>query len=668
MTTAPQRRERRQVVRKYFASFDALRILAIIAIIAYHYYPQYQPGGFLGVDIFFVLSGFLIANEMMAYIDAKRGINFPKFILRRLIKLWWPIVIMLILSLGIINFFGDTYLYNVRGVVISALTFTNNWWQVLQGASYFAEFINPAVYNNLWYISVLMQLSLIFPILLALLWSVLGDRRRVSLVLLGIAILSGILMIVLYKAGDDPSRVYYGTDTRAYAFFLGAAGAVYWQPEKLEGKLGIGKATILNDIIIVLTFGSLISFSRHMLDQAPTTYRGGLLITALISTILVCALSGNSFIGSKVLSWPLFKVISARIYGIYLWYYPVYAICSRTTFIQKWPLLQFVILGLLAEITYRLSAVKLDNLRNWRDYIQTNRLRLVAIGLVAALSLSAIIGFVRAPSGHNQTVAEMEAQLAEAQRKIDEEHRIAKQAEISKIPALKKLPVDVVDYCQQKEVTFIGDSILLSAAKSIVQVFPKAIVDGKVGRQLNQSGAVIDELKKAGKLKDTVVIVLGSNGPFTESQLNDLIGKLDGKKIFFVNTHVERAWRDNVNDSLAKYVKDHPDTTLIDWNRASTNKDSWFYEDRTHCNEEGGIAFSNLVANDMYKAAPQSEKDAIIEKRRAEDAQKKEQVEKTQTEKDSKTQSESQNKTNDPQTDKEKDNQKNNQDSEQKNN
>lgn len=619
----------------YYPGLDALRLFAIIGVIGYHYYPQHLPGGFIGVDLFFVLSGFLLAHSLIPRLERGRSLNYAALVLRRVIRLWLPLFFMLVVSIALINLIAPDFLYNVRAAFLSALTFTNNWWQISQGASYFAEFVHPSAYTHLWYVALQMQLYIVFPILIWLAVRLLRDRRLITVSFIILAAVSALAMALLFQPDGDPSRIYYGTDTRAFAFALGIAAAAY-RPRKIHLTFPI------RDMLSIVSLVVLIMLSRSLMDQAAVTYRGGMLIAAVVSAVLVRSLATTEGFVAPFFGIKPFNVTSKIVYSLYLWYYPVYAVCGRLPHIQKMPLLQFVILIVLAIITYIIAEAFLAGRINKalfytptrEERIQAARAaraareaaenrtereiraekrrraaekptitpkRAIAVALTVAVLLSATVGCVRAPSGENQTVAEMEAQLAENQRRIEEQRAKALEAKYADLPDIAGLARNVMIFAHNLDVTFVGDSILLSAASSLVETFPKATIDGKVGRQLNQSADVVRQLEANGQLADIVVIVLGSNGPFTPEQLDDLADTIGKRTIFFVNTHVNRAWQDDVNAALTDYAKKHKNAYLIDWKAQVDQHPEWLYEDGTHCNPDGAAGFSNVVANALFK-------------------------------------------------------------------
>lgn len=597
-----------------YPALDVLRILAFIGIIVYHYYPQHLPGGFIGVDLFFVLSGFLFAHHYYARLHAGRPEPYLAGTLRRAARLWLPLAFTAIVSLAIIAPIAPAFLFNVRAQLLSGLTFTNNWWQIAQGSSYFAEFVNPSAYTHFWYVAVQMQLYVLMPVLLYLGYRCLGSRERVALGLLILAAASALAMALLYHKGGDPSRVYYGTDTRAFAFLIGGAAGVMRRP--VDGRGG-GRESYVADLMALLGLAGLFLMADTLIDQKAFTYRGGLVIVAFLTTIAILGLCSGR-LANRFLDFAPIRIAGEHTYALYLWYYPVYAVSGRLPWIREHAIVQWLILLLFGILTHGLIERRLLRLHADRLPALTEGLRdalwrrspaaILALVLVALIALSSGIALATAPAGKNQTVAEMEAQLAANQRKLAEKkareaEEKARQAEAAGTldPASHPgLEAPIALAMSEKPISMIGDSILLSAVDALTNVFPKSHIDGLVGRQLYASGDAIHAMEARGEMADTLVIVLGSNGTFTQEQIEDLLDPLADRTIYLVNTHVDRPWRADANARLADYAKAHKNTHLIDWDKAATGHDEWFWGDGTHCNPEGAVAFTNLLAHHIY--------------------------------------------------------------------
>ena len=610
----------------YYPALDGLRLLAMLGILAYHYAPAHCPGGFLGVDVFLVISGFLLTRSLLERSKEGFGRRYARYLAKRVLRLGVPMLAMFLLAVSFLNIFYGDLLYNVRGALISSLFYVNNWWQIAQGSSYFQAYVHPSAFTHLWYIAVLMQICVVWPLIVTFVMRATGNRRAVCTVALVLAAVSAVLMAVLYHSGADPSRVYYGTDTRFYAFALGGALAAFLGPQgKRSRRVAISPVAVeaVSGVLLVV----LLFMSLHLFDQSTWTYRGGLFLSAVFATALVAFLTVSRTVGGVLGARPM-AFLGKCTYSCYLWYYPVMTMGNATPVLAGHVWLQWIILAALSVLTYLfveewLTAGILRGARPDADRTQklVRRVRgsvpLMAAAVVCmVLCVSSVVGLVRAPSGDNQTVAEMEAQIEENERLLAEQQAQRERQELQETgKTVDWLSPSVQLFCRDSSTTFVGDSILLAAAKPLSESFPNAIIDGKVGRQLNQSVDIINSLREQGTLGDNVVVVLGSNGTFTDEQFNTFMDALSDRTVFLVNTSEPRPWQSEVNEKLAKRADaDKKDKIyLIDWKSLIDQHPEWLYEDMTHTNADGAQGFATLIATEMYNTLvdeKQREKDA----------------------------------------------------------
>lgn len=622
--------------KEYFPALDSLRLFAMLAILAYHYAPHLVSGGFIGVDLFLVISGFLLARSLMKWEFKDFGIKYLAYTIKRVLRLGVPLVIVFLAVVSIINLFYSDLLYNIRGALISSVCFVNNWWQINLGFSYFEQYVHPSAFTHLWYVSVLMQLGLLWPLLIVGLRRMKKSPQFIAVVQIVLAVVSAVLMAVLYAGNGDPSRVYYGTDTRLYAFALGGALGTVWHPGKVARERGAGFSHLAGGIGIVgmVILGIL---SVKLQDQALLTYRGGMFLSAVVSTVVVAALTvPNSYV-QRLLSFNWLVFLGKCTFSTYLWYYPVLTMGGMTPFLSANKWIQWIILLVLSIATYlfiekafvsKLTHGKLPDMRRFRNFLAsmtTNWVHFVAVVLLVALCVSSGFGFARATSGENETVAEMQAQIEANERLLAKQKALQERNAQAEIKDVDYLTRSVMLFCRDLKVTFVGDSILLGAAAPLTEVFPLATIDGKVGRQLSQSGEVIQGLIDNGGMNDIVVLVLGSNGPFTEEQLDALMKQIGDRQVYLINTKVPREWQDGVNEMLKNYAdKSKKDNFhMIDWKSFIDQHPELLYEDGTHPTPEGSEQFAKLIADRLYEdlaSKERKEQDRLADEAAAEQA------------------------------------------------
>ncbi len=591
-----------KVQTSYYKSFDSLRFLAILSVILYHYIPFFVSGGFLGVNIFLVLSGFLLGKAMdSSYL---KGFNYKEYIRKKFIRLTVPLVGMLVISIAFFTVFDFKFLFNVKHTVWSSLLYVNNYLQIFSGSSYFEAFINPSPFIHLWYLGVQFQLFIITPFIFLFSKKVLKSNSKVSGLFFILAIISALLMGVLYPIDGDPSRVYYGVDTRAFSFFIGIATSIMRENRLLAD---ITKRRF----IFIVSLLVMIAMIFIMRDTSTLTYRGGMFIfdilVAIVIKILTLDSKYNNIVGLNFLSVP--GKIS---YSVYLWYYPVfcyftYGALSSSWIGGKW-YLQVIGLFILSlvfhliferEFTERVLKKGFKIRLNLREKDKKKLIKNIIILVVVLISL---IGVLVSPTGKNETVAQLEARLAEEKRKVLE----AKQKEAlsmgKDIPDIEGLSREEMLYAREQKITFVGDSILLSGSSALAEIFPNSHIDGVVGRQLYKSVGVIKQLKDRGELEDTVVVILGTNGNFTEGQLDNFVNEIgDERKIIFLTTFTSSSWQDEVNESIKEYAKEKDNVYVFDWYSEIKGKPEWLEEDKVHLNRAGAHGLGCFIAKKYYE-------------------------------------------------------------------
>lgn len=622
--------------KAYYPALDGIRVFAMLAILIYHYAPHRLSGGFIGVDLFFVVSGFLLARSLMKWEIKDFASTYVAYLIKRVLRLGVPLLVVFLLSVSVINIFFPDLLYNIRGALLSSLLYFNNWWQINLGYSYFEQYVHPSAFTHLWYVAVLMQLSIVWPLLIVLMRRLRKGPFAICAVQLVLAVVSAVLMGVLYGGDGDPSRVYYGTDTRLYAFALGGALGTIWRPQKIFERNG-KRVALLGDLLAVAGIAALVVLALRLQDQSLWTYRGGMFLAAVAAVVATAGLTlPGSFVG-RILGWQGLAFLGKCTFSTYLWYYPVLTMGNMNSFLAAHKWIQWLILLVLSVVTYlvveqgfvsKITRGQLPDkarIGRWLASVATNKWHFTAVVLTVAMIVSSIFGFARATSGENETVAEMQAQIAANQELLAKQQAIKERNEQAAVQDIPYLDRSVMLFCRELPVTFIGDSILLGAAAPLTEVFPQSYIDGKVGRQLSQSGDVVQSLLDAGQMYDNVVIVLGSNGPFTEEQLDSLMSMLGDRQVYLMNTKVPREWQDQVNSMLQAYAdKSKKDNFhLIDWKSFIDQHPEWLYTDGTHPTPEGAEQFAKLIADALYEdlaSEERKEKDKLADEAAAEEA------------------------------------------------
>lgn len=608
-------------LKKRSIPLDGMRALAIIAIIFYHLMPHVLPGGYLAVNIFFVLTGFFVTSSVIGEYGQKGKLAYKSYLSRRVHRLFLPLVWMLISVTAYITLFQRDLLLNLRPWLLSSLGMVNNWWQISVGGSYFEQFYMQSPFMHLWFLAVVSQFYVIWPLIALLLLALYKNKRIILYTAVGLSLFSALAMALLYVPGEDASRVYYGTDTRLFSLMIGSALAVVWPLERLNEPVPkrIGRR---------LTFAGLLSYAvlgvmfGRMLDNQAFTYRGGMYLNSIIIGFAVALTAHPATVISRLMRFKPIQWLGRRSYLLYLWYYPVISlyqakVVDTSIHPGRHILIQLVLILSLSEMGYQLfekERWKIPFVQSWRLADTFARMKssgsrgstghlpekLAAIFSICLLVL-AMTGFAQAKSGENADVQQLREQIAASQSKMEELNRddSARSRAINNIEGLER---ETVLFAHDADITFIGDSVLLSVADQLVTIFGQAVVDGAVSRQLYQTAAVIADLEKREQLHDTVVVFLGSNGTFTQKQMDTFIEEIGiSRNLFFLTTNVPRSWKDSVNEQLALAENEYSNVHILDWNAYSSGHNEWLLEDQVHPNPNGAQQLALFVAEEIYQ-------------------------------------------------------------------
>ncbi len=386
----------------YMPGLDGLRALAVVAVIAYHSEIESVPGGFLGVEIFFVISGYLITALLLEEFNLNRGINLRQFWVRRARRL----LPALFLYIGGSVAFAYSMAEDVvptKGEVLSTLGYIYNWFGIFQEISYTDVFERKNFFHHLWSLAVEEQFYLLWPVLLLCLQKHINRKVTISLLILGITS-SAFLMWTMYQPFEDPLRVYYGTDTRASGLLIGALLAYIWRPWSVEKSKLFPKGKDASFLVGIAAIGILVWANMHytlLMPDADQLFRGGFLITSTVTAIVIaCVVIPNSYLNS-ILGLAPFVWIGKRSYGLYLWHWPVFQLTRERVDvdINGWELFavrMFVTL-VLVEISYQCVERPIRERRMMRELAKVKRIKelksslpklaLSALGILASIMI-----------------------------------------------------------------------------------------------------------------------------------------------------------------------------------------------------------------------------------------------------------------------------------------
>lgn len=600
------------VVRRRFVGLNGLKGIALIAIVLYHCDQGTLRGGFLGVDIFFTISGFLIFSSLLNHIDSGKGIGFKEYYLKRLRRIYPALILMIPVTVSLAWFINQDMLVDINNQIVTAMLGCYNWYAIGSGASYFSQ-MNPDMFRHLWFMSVLMQFYLLAPLLIYLLRKILVRWMPVA-VLAGLAVCSALSMGLQYHPGTDPTRVYFGSDTHAMGLWLGAMLA--WllmiirrgngRPEETAimerarlvwSKIGPAAASVA--LLILL-------WMMQHVEQGPAAFYGGIFAASLLSVVLV---AGSIPFGSwmqDLLVFKPFDVAGRYSYGIYLWHWPLW-LFTKTMFPQ-WGARH---LGWMLLITLALTAC--CTAMSWKLVEQpVARGGFIAmirplpengmwdvtrcwITIAVVLSTCLMSGYAVANAPKQTSV---ERALEENAKMLKEQQGMHLDFDRKHPPAPKKPAYTMPD--GQQMVAF-GDSVMLASSKGLQSVFPGITVDAETSRSMTKALGLIDQAKSQPEgLRQWVLVGLATNSAVTDGQLNDILNDIGPDHVLvLINAHAPVSWVPGTNDALSNFAAAHSDNVvLVDWDATIS----------AHPDELAGDGIHPGMSNTLYA---QAVKDAI---------------------------------------------------------
>ena len=612
----------------HLRGLDGIRALAVTGVVIYHLGAPWMRGGFLGVDVFFVLSGYLITTLILDEVERTGRFSFRHFYARRARRLL-PALGLLLLVMAGVGLVVRSEAGELRGDIVAALGYASNWWQIAADRSYFEMVSRPPLLQHLWSLAIEEQFYLVFPLvaLLAIRWG----RARVGQLAALLAILSTVAMGVLAirtstPVPHDPSRVYYGTDTHSMGLLVGAAMASIWMPWRTWQRAGAwtrerGLAVRrfeagITDVLGVLALIAVVAAFIWVDEYSAALYRGGFLVFSALAAILVGAVADPAGLLGRQLGRQPWRWVGERSYGIYLWHWPVFVLSRPGIDVDASPWLatpiRLAVVLALAELSYRFVEMPIRRgalsraVAGFRRDGATHRRATVQVGALASTTLVVAVvvavALAQVPTASAvgnawQPGSSPAVRLTPSASPTPD----ATTPPVDPTPVVTPEPAPVVVTPAPEPVvaappppppdpiggaSAFGDSVMLGAA---AELNARGIgVDAAESRQFGVMVDLVLASATAGTLGHTVIVHGGTNGPIDEAALRRLLDSTRDRRMYLVNVHVPRTWQDFNDALLARIAPEYPNVHVLDWASLAGANRPWLYSDDIHLRPGGG--------------------------------------------------------------------------------
>lgn len=565
---------------KYFPGIDGLRGIAVIAIILYHLNPKWLPGGFLGVDTFFIISGYIITVILLREYNKDERIDLVNFYQRRIRRLipalLWMIMIVLMYSM----LFERQIVHQLKHDVIAAIFYVSNWFYIYDGLDYFQSLeVRPL--QHLWSLAIEEQFYILFPVVL--LWSMKRfEKMRIVQVVFGISLLSLLLMMILFDPAEGSARVYFGTDTRLQSMLLGVMFAFIWNPDRMKESIPSSTRHVVDVIGVVSLIVLLLSFYL-LSDTSEVLFYGGLYGLGIVTLLIIGSVVVPGTWMASVVGHRSLVTVGQYSYSLYLWHYP--AIVFMSMHYVKGQLPWFVYIGAfivtvaMAMISYHLieEPFRKYGLKGLLVRIDTYKWTLLSmvITLLSSIGMWLFIDTTPKPVEKPKSTT----------------HNL--ESYNQKKPSLDKL--------HEYEVFMLGDSVMVDIEDDLRKYFPHAYIDGEIGRNIYKAIPLIEEYQQFNTNDSVVVLELGTNGDFEQRHMEQMVNGFIDAKVILITTRVPKAYEKNVNELMKEAASRHDHITIVDWYKISEGHPEYFAPDGIHLQPVGAEVLSRAIKEEIAK-------------------------------------------------------------------
>ncbi len=575
---------------KYIPAIDGLRAVAVIAVMLYHLGVPWIPGGFLGVDLFFVISGYVITRLLLDSIQRSGGLDLRAFYKSRLRRLLPPLVFMIVTTTLFIGVWAPDTIKRLLTDTPFSLMGVMNWWLVFRQADYFEAIGRPPLLQHTWSLGVEAQFYLVWPLILLLVLRQLG-RKIIPAAALFIAIGSGVALLLVSLSIDSNSsqsvsHVYFGTDTHSIGLFLGAALAVNWIPQNLKVDIAKRAQDVIDGIGVFGFLGILACFL--FIDQGnPTLYKiafplAGIFGCAIIMSVVHPASRFAPLLQGKAILW-----IGERSYAIYLWHWIIFQVTRPSVDLAgaSWALyaLRILIVFALADISLRWVELPFRNgyIESWFRGMKyrTKKVRVrqqttLALSIISVLAVTSLVSA--------NAIAVSDRNLAKLKLEITTKAEV--ETEITN-------PSDGL--------WVAGDSVILGIRNELSNRRQVGLINAHVGRQAPELIEVLN--KDKARMADAPIIVnMGNNNRLTESEVVSIFEAIKNQpQIIVINTAVPRGWKDQNNSLIQQVASQYQNVKIVDWNKISEGHPEYFAPDGVHLVPTGISVYVDAILSEL---------------------------------------------------------------------
>ncbi|MCH8651102.1 acyltransferase family protein [Staphylococcus lugdunensis] len=593
------RRIDRNYKLRYMPGLDGLRAIAVLGIIIYHLNPQWLSGGFLGVDTFFVISGYLITSLLIIEYYRTGTIDLRAFWIRRIKRLIPAVYFMVSAVLVFILLFKPDLIIEIKKDAIASFLYVSNWWYISQNVDYFNQFA-IAPLKHLWSLAIEEQFYVFYPIVVFFLFKRFKPQK-ITLILWIVSLLSLVTMAIIFGVTGDSSRVYFGTDTRLQTLLLGCILAFVWNPFGLK-KTKYKMSYLGINLSGIIAFILLVSFFFIISDQDKWIYQGGFYLISAMTLFIIASAVHPSSILAKLLSFKLFTYIGKRSYSLYLWHFPIIVLMNSYYVQGQIPayvyIIEVILMFVMAEFSYQFieNPIRKKGFKAF-TFNPKHVKRIIRTVLILVFLIPTLIAFTGV---FDSLGKEHEAKQHSKKTSFNTNHKKQPKPQPDQNKGQTKFNI------KKSSPLLLGDSVMVDIGEVFADKVPNANIDGKVGRQLIEAAPLAKgKYQQYNKKGQIVVLELGTNGEFTKDQLKELVDAFGQADIYLVNTRVPRDYQQNNNKLMKDITKNKKNVHLVDWYSASAGHQEYFAYDGIHLEYSGCKALSN----EIIKTIEQTEKE-----------------------------------------------------------